>query len=446
VSLELPLSHRRPLRTLAVVTLASLVCGGLTSVAVADDPVPGRDDVRQARSAAVAGERDVAAVRADLAAAQDRASAAQVEALKAAERFNGARYAAGQAADAAEDARRAEEEAVAQVDGLRTTYRHAVVSSYASGGGLQSLAALGGAEDASELLERLGSLRTGQRALTGRDVELADAEDAAAAARASADAAATDAAVKAERARTARDDAQAAADAADAEVAATEGERDRLVAELARLQGVSTHLAARRQAGLERQQALAAAEAARGAQEAEAAEAAEGQESEPTPYEEPAPAPTEEPEPEPEPDPEPQPEPDPEPQPEPEPEPEPDPASGADAAIAFARSQLGDPYRWGAAGPDSWDCSGLTAGAWAAGGTSLPHYSVAQYEQSTPIGEGDLRPGDLVFWGDSSDPGSIFHVALYVGDQMIIHAPRTGRPVVEESMHYWIPPTHFARP
>ena len=100
---------------------------------------------------------------------------------------------------------------------------------------------------------------------------------------------------------------------------------------------------------------------------------------------------------------------------------------------------------WGAAGPGSWDCSGLTMGAWQAGGVALPHYSVAQYDATTPITASQLRPGDLLFWGTSSDPGSIHHVALYTGDGMMIHAPRTGRPVTFESMYYWVPPTFFGR-
>ncbi len=133
------------------------------------------------------------------------------------------------------------------------------------------------------------------------------------------------------------------------------------------------------------------------------------------------------------------------PRPTPTPSPPP-PSGGAQAAIAFARAQLGEPYRWGAAGPGAWDCSGLTMGAWRAGGKYLPHYSVAQYEQSTPISAGSLRPGDLVFWGSSSSPSSIYHVALYVGGGQIIHAPRTGRPVTQESMYYWIPPNFYARP
>jgi cell wall-associated NlpC family hydrolase len=121
-------------------------------------------------------------------------------------------------------------------------------------------------------------------------------------------------------------------------------------------------------------------------------------------------------------------------------------SGGARAAISYARDQIGEPYVWGADGPGSWDCSGLTSKAWAAGGKSLPHYSVAQYEQSTPISAAQLRPGDLVFWSDDGSPSSIFHVALYTGGGRIIHAPRTGRPVTEESMYYWRMPDFYARP
>jgi peptidoglycan DL-endopeptidase CwlO len=82
--------------------------------------------------------------------------------------------------------------------------------------------------------------------------------------------------------------------------------------------------------------------------------------------------------------------------------------------------------------------------AWKQGGKSLPHYSAGQYSTSTPIKIGDLRPGDLLFWG--SRPSSIYHVALYVGDGQMIHAPRTGRNVEQVSMYYWITPNFFARP
>ena len=114
------------------------------------------------------------------------------------------------------------------------------------------------------------------------------------------------------------------------------------------------------------------------------------------------------------------------------PTPAPAPSGDAAAAVAFAAAQLGDAYRWGAAGPDSWDCSGLMMMAWRAGGISLPHSSAGQYAASTPIGAGDLRPGDLVFWGAS--PSGIYHVAMYVGGGEIIHAPAhrpAGQPRVD---------------
>lgn len=119
----------------------------------------------------------------------------------------------------------------------------------------------------------------------------------------------------------------------------------------------------------------------------------------------------------------------------------------AERAIAFAKQQLGEPYVWGAAGPGSWDCSGLTMASWRHAGVSLPHYSVAQYEQVKKIGADDLRPGDLIFWADSpGDPGTIFHVALYLGDGQMIHAPRTGKPVKIESVYYWESPSFYGRP
>ena len=114
--------------------------------------------------------------------------------------------------------------------------------------------------------------------------------------------------------------------------------------------------------------------------------------------------------------------------------------------MAFAEAQLGDPYVWAAAGPDAWDCSGLTMAAWASAGVSLAHYAEAQYYESTPVSVSQLQPGDLVFWSYNGAPSGIHHVAMYIGNGMIIHAPRTGRNVEIDSMYYWIPPDFFARP
>ncbi|MEO9322954.1 C40 family peptidase [Nocardioides sp. C4-1] len=428
----------------ALATLAVLGAGGSSARAVEDD-VPTRQQVQQAEDAVVAGQRDVDAVRADLVAAREKVATAQLAASKAAEAFNGARYDARQARLDADAARVVETEAQAHSDRLRDVFRRNAVRSLTTHSELAVLSSLADSDGLGELLSRSSAIRVGRQAFTVRNDDLEAAADAASAAREAADQAEDDAVAAADRARVARGEARDAAAGAVAEEQVAAGREQALVAELARLQDVSIAVAQRRESGLERRRA--AAEAARRAEEQRQAELAQ-QAAAAAAQPEPAPAPeTASPEPtqDPEPDPEPAPEP---PAPEtPAPEtPAPAPSGGASAAIAFARAQLGDPYRWAASGPDAWDCSGLTAGAWAAGGTSLPHYSVAQYEQSTPISPGELRPGDLVFWGDSSSPSSIYHVALYAGDGMIIHAPRTGRPVTEESMYYWIEPNFYARP
>ena len=109
-------------------------------------------------------------------------------------------------------------------------------------------------------------------------------------------------------------------------------------------------------------------------------------------------------------------------------------SGGAATAVAFAKAQLGDPYVWAATGPNSWDCSGLTMKAWLAAGVRLPRVAQAQYNATTHVAIADLRPGDLVFYGTTSS--SIYHVGMYVGNGMMIHAPRTGDVVKYSSIHY----------
>jgi len=108
----------------------------------------------------------------------------------------------------------------------------------------------------------------------------------------------------------------------------------------------------------------------------------------------------------------------------------PDPSPMAAVAIAFAREQLGKPYRYAAGGPDAYDCSGLTKAAYAAAGLSLPHYSGAQYAMFPKVPLDQLQPGDLVFRG----PGGSQHVALYIGNGLVIDAPQTGDVVRIRSM------------
>jgi cell wall-associated NlpC family hydrolase len=96
------------------------------------------------------------------------------------------------------------------------------------------------------------------------------------------------------------------------------------------------------------------------------------------------------------------------------------PATGnAKAALSFAYAQIGKPYSYGAAGPGSFDCSGLTMMAWRAGGVSLPHNAAAQYNATHHISRANLQPGDLVFFQGLS------HVAMFVSGDQIIEAPHS---------------------
>lgn len=93
-------------------------------------------------------------------------------------------------------------------------------------------------------------------------------------------------------------------------------------------------------------------------------------------------------------------------------------------AIAYATAQLGKPYEWGAEGPNTYDCSGLTSEAWKSAGVPIPRTSQEQWRQLPHVAVEDMRPGDLIIYFDDAS-----HVALYVGNGKIIHAPRPGRTV-----------------
>ncbi|MFJ9178890.1 NlpC/P60 family protein [Streptomyces sp. NPDC102360] len=106
-------------------------------------------------------------------------------------------------------------------------------------------------------------------------------------------------------------------------------------------------------------------------------------------------------------------------------------ATKAAQALAFAKAQEGKPYVWGATGPDSYDCSGLTQAAWKSAGISLPRTTWDQVEIGKTVPLSDIQPGDLVFFYDD-----ISHVGLYMGDGMMVHAPKPGAVVREESIYY----------
>ncbi|MEV7411705.1 MULTISPECIES: C40 family peptidase [Streptomyces] len=103
----------------------------------------------------------------------------------------------------------------------------------------------------------------------------------------------------------------------------------------------------------------------------------------------------------------------------------------AEKALAFARAQIGKPYVWGATGPGSYDCSGLTQAAWKAAGVSLPRTTYDQVNAGTTVPVSQAQPGDLVFFYDD-----VTHVGIYIGNGMMIHAPKPGTYVREESIYY----------
>ncbi|MFG2884854.1 NlpC/P60 family protein [Streptomyces sp. NPDC048297] len=101
------------------------------------------------------------------------------------------------------------------------------------------------------------------------------------------------------------------------------------------------------------------------------------------------------------------------------------PASAeGDLAVRYAMAQLGKPYQWGAVGPASYDCSGLTSRAWDHAGTPIPRTSQEQWSRLPRIPLNELRPGDLVLYFPDAT-----HVAMYVGNSKIVQAPRPGEPI-----------------
>ncbi|MFE9365151.1 NlpC/P60 family protein [Streptomyces sp. NPDC006978] len=100
------------------------------------------------------------------------------------------------------------------------------------------------------------------------------------------------------------------------------------------------------------------------------------------------------------------------------------PNARAAQAVDFAYGALGKPYVWGATGPASFDCSGLTQAAWRAAGVSLPRTTYTQINAGQRVSRSELAPGDLVFFYSG-----VTHVGLYIGGGQMIHAPRPGAPV-----------------
>jgi cell wall-associated NlpC family hydrolase len=415
---------------------------------------PSQNQVDAAKARATRAAQDVGRIKASLLLAQQRLDHANIVAEQASEAYNGAMWHLQQAQHKLHDARRAAVRARRTVAKQRGAIANLVVTSYQQGDQLSSLNALMGSDGPVGVLNQYAAFQGASTSLQA-DYQRFAASDALAQVFA---AKAVDAKAHkvrlAAKARSARAAAESAAQAAVAEADSIAAERDTLIHALARAQNISVSLANKRQSALEavakaraeararraaarakaaaeaRARAAAAARArarARARAEAAAARARAARRARhhdsgggnPTPSPPPSPKPP--------------------PNPPPQPPPPPTGGTGVARAIAFAEAQLGEPYQWGGAGPDSWDCSGLTMQAWAAAGVYLPHYAAAQYYQGTPIPVSSAQRGDLLFWSTNGAPSGIHHVALYLGNGRYIEAPHTGAYVRISSLYYWYP-------
>ena len=408
---------RRGTRGLLIGLIGALVLclgGGLllgpADAAPGDKPTPTKHQVQQAQSTARAAAKAVGTGQARLAQVQAQLDKLNRDAEIAAEAYDGAVYKLGLADQAARQARKRASAAQAQYDAAQRIVSRFAVAAYRSGADFGSADVYLGVDGPGGAVTRADTLAAVGAQVTRALLVASSTKIVASVLRQQANAA-----LAAQRkAEQAVQDAKRRADTAVAnqqsKVASLQSELTRLRTELSSAKSTAKHLSKARkvglaQAALERKLArerAARAAAARKAAERAAAERAAAEQSSSdssggsgsvvsvgasargT-------------------------------------------SAGAARAIAYARKQLGKPYVYAADGPAAFDCSGLTMRAWQAGGVSLPHWSVAQYEQSQPVSPGEARPGDLVFFASNpSDYRTIYHVGLYIGGGMMIEAPHTG--------------------
>jgi cell wall-associated NlpC family hydrolase len=286
------------------------------------------------------------------------------------EEFNDARVQLeAQQAEAAEAATQAEAADAAVVD-ARDKVREVARSAY-TGDQLSTLQAMLTSESAGELLDRVGTLDTIAQHNNGVLGEAQEATEAAAASKAAADAAAAEAKAQVDRVAARQAGLQSQIAEYQADLARLTAEEQQRAAELAEQQ----HAAAPAAAPADDRSAPAASRSTTRQPAAPPAPVAAG-------------------------------------------------SGAAQTAVDTALAQLGDPYVWAAAGPNAFDCSGLTQYAFAAAGVSLPHSSRAQATMGSPVSLNALQPGDLLFYYSP-----VSHVGMYIGNGQMVHASTSGQPV-----------------
>jgi cell wall-associated NlpC family hydrolase len=327
------------------------------------------------------------------------------------EQFNDARVQLADQQAAAEQAAAKVADADAAVGSARDKVTEVARSAY-TGDRLDTLQAMLTSTSADEMIDRVGTLGTiadHNNAVLG---EAEQATQAAAQAKADADSAAAAAQAQVEEVARQQTDLQSQIDQYKADFDRLSAEEQERARKLAEEQAAAAAAAAAREAAAaeaaqaaqaaQAEQASSAAPATAAAAERQAPAASRATRSAPAPAAPAAAAPA--------------------PAPAPAEDAAPVAASGAaGTAVAAAMAKRGSPYVWAAAGPSSFDCSGLVQYAYAAAGVSLPHSSRAQASMGRAVSRGDLQPGDLIAFGSP-----VYHIGIYIGNGQMVHAPTSG--------------------
>jgi cell wall-associated NlpC family hydrolase len=395
---------------------------GVATSAAADPSYPSAKQVQRAKGAVSDAGRSVAALEAQLAVASARLDQLQTQVQVAAEAYDVARIELATRTKAAQAARKQADLAEQQAQLATRQVGRLAVDTYINGPGYGGLEVFVSDTGPGELLSRAAGVRIAAD-IAHTTLERADAARVVAALmRRQADLALAQQQAAAQRLEQAKAGAEAKAQAAEAERARIESDRTAMIAQLASLKKTSVRLETQRQHGLEEaarrraeERRRAAAEAAARRERERRAAAEQARANRPDRSEQNGNG----------------------------------SSSGSDAggssrgsssagaaAVAWAKTQLGKDYQWGADGPSTYDCSGLTLQAWGRQGVSLPHSSTMQYAITEHVDLGSLRPGDLLFYAtDTSDPGTIHHVAIYAGGGQMVEAPYTGAQVRISSIY-----------
>ncbi len=459
----------RAFRSTVAVVLASMVLSA-NPVAFADGP--SQDDINKSKQKEASTSASIASLEARLATLKANTENATMKAQIATEDYLQSLDALNKAKAATAAARAKATAATKQTHQARKSLSDVVVQTYQDGGNPFDIVSpyltgrsLGDIASQKAALDRAGENTDTKLQKVQALQSVATTMEGIAAQKESAQRTAT------QKTEATKNAAQAAANAAQAAQSQATSQRANLISQLAAQRNTTVALETQRQEQLEqaeqnrkneeaRKQAQQAAAQAKAKEEQEKQNEAKAKETasptpsqpdpqpsqtaapEPAPSQtttpEPAPSPSEtsQPAPAPAPEPEPAPAPTPEPDPEPEPDPTPAPSGGADVAIAKAYTFIGVDYVWGGESYSGVDCSGLAMLSWAAAGVSLTHSSRAQYWEGTHVSLDSVQPGDLIFWSSDGSAGSIYHVAIYLGNDQMIEAPTFGVPVRVTGVRY----------